>query len=100
MTKAEAERAAHEMLGDNLRARLKRKLREDCQSAVREKLRAPSQAKFYKPPSYHVEGDTVTIIGEVEGMNGYGGYGRIGYFCTRAKQDPSTEQRVLVIDLK
>ena len=49
----------------------------DCHENVRKQLRAPTKATFLDRPLFMVNGDTLTITGQVEAMNVYGGFGRV-----------------------
>jgi hypothetical protein len=52
-----------------------------CQQWTRDHLRAPSQAHFATPTVTGVEDDHVLVVGEVEAMNGFGGFNRLAFTC-------------------
>ncbi len=71
----------------------------DCHENVRKQLWAPTKATFLDRPLFMVDGDTLTITGEVEAMNGYGGFGRGVYLCTKLFTESFLErERVIVLD--
>jgi hypothetical protein len=48
---------------------------------------------------FMVKGDTITVMGQVEAMNGFGGYGKVGYFCTKQLGDSEfQDRRIKVLD--
>ena len=54
---------------------------DGCQQRTRERLRAPSQARFYQAPSLSESEDAIEVFGRVEAMNGFGGYSELTYSC-------------------
>lgn len=62
-----------------------------CQSAVRERLNAPSTAKFGPETSLDVQGgpSNYRLTGTIEAMNALGGMTRTAYACTGTPDAPS-----------
>jgi hypothetical protein len=66
----------------------------DCQRLVKGRLRAPSLARFTtSEPAVDVGDGKVLVVGEVEAMNGFGGYNRLSYMCRKEAGAPLFDEQ-------
>jgi hypothetical protein len=70
--------------GKPLTAEEKASVLEACRGRVREKLKAPSTARWDEDPAVLVAADPpgASVLGSVESQNGFGGFGKVSYMCT------------------
>jgi hypothetical protein len=61
---------------------------DQCQAIIKDRLRAPSLAIFTtREPVVTAEDGVITVMGELEGMNGFGGYKRARYLCKKNREE-------------
>lgn len=59
------------------------RLIKTCKARVRERLKAPSTARFAKDPMITGKrGEGLLLLGKVEAQNGFGGYQQLTYLCS------------------